>query len=200
MPLARGQESTSTASLPEIVENYKILKGQVENLQDANTALKHQIDDLQSKVDALTAQQSKPSGDYASQDDIKALKDAIKEVDNKRVADNELIVTELNKILKMSKAGGATIATPHPTPATTPNGPVADNATKPDGPGFTYEVKPNDTPNRIAKKLLEEKGIKITSEQIMQANPQVKDPTKLWIGQKLFIPLPKGTPDTANNN
>ena len=200
MPLARAQETPTAASLPEIAENYKILKGQMEDLRDANTALKHQIDDMQAKIDALTAQQGKPSGNFASQDDVKALKDAIEAVDKKRMADNDEVLKELKQIAKLSgKSGSVTTVTPHPTPASPPADPVADTAKQPDGPGFLYEVKSNDTPNKIAKKLFEEKGIKITGEQIMAANPKVKDATKLWIGQKLFIPMPKTTPDTANN-
>ena len=202
VPLARGQESPTAASLPEIEENYKVMQGHLQDLTDANAALKHQIDDLQSKIDALTAQQGKPSGDYATRDDLKALKDAIEEVDKKRMADNDEVLKELNKIAKLSKTAGLSTTPAHSSPATsiaTPNE-TASAEPKPDGPGFMYEVKPNDTPNKIAKKLLEEKGIKITADQIMQANPKVKDPTKLWIGEQLFIPVPKTAPDTANNN
>jgi LysM repeat protein len=201
VPLAWGQETPSAASLPEIAENYKILKGQLEDLRDANTALKRQIDDMQAKIDALTAQVGKPAGNFASQDDVKALKDAIEAVDKKRMADNDEVLKELKQIAKLSgKSGGTTIATPRATPATPPAEPVADTAKQPDGPGFLYEVKSNDTPNRIAKKLFDEKGIKITGAEIMAANPKVKDPTKLFIGQKLFIPAPKTTMDTADRN
>ncbi len=200
-PLARGQETPAAASLPEIVENYKTLKGQVEDLRDANTALKHQIDEMQSKIDALTAQQAKPSGNFASSDEVKALKDAIEAVSKKQVADNEEVIKELKQIAKLGgKSGSVATVTPHPASVSQPAEPVADTPKQPDGPGFIYEVKSNDTPNKIAKKLLEEKGIKITGAEIMAANPKVKDPTKLFIGQKLFIPMPKGTPETADRN
>jgi uncharacterized protein YukE len=201
MPLARAQETPTAASLPEIAENYKILQGHVQDLQDANTALKHQIDDMQAKIDALTAQQGKSSGNFASQDDVKRLADAIDAVSKKQAADNDEVIKELKQIAKLSgKSGSMTTATPRSTPATPPVEPVADTAKQPDGPGFLYEVKSNDTPNRIAKKLFDEKGIKITGAEIMAANPKVKDPTKLFIGQKLFIPMPKGTPETADKN
>jgi LysM repeat protein len=200
MPLARGQETPTAASLPEIVENYKILQGHVQDLSDANAALKRQIDDLQGKIDALAAQQAKPSGNYASQDDIKALKDAIQEVDKKRMADNDEVLKALKQMAKIGKLpASATTPTRSPVITPAPDTERTAEATRPEGPGFMYEVKPNDTPKKIARKLLEEKGIKITSDQILQANPQVKDPTKLFIGQKLFIPMPKTTTDTANN-
>lgn len=200
VPLARAQESTTTASLSEITENYKVLKAHVDDLTEENESLKNKITDLQSKLDALGAQQGKTSGNAASQDDVKSLKDAIEAVDKKRMADNEEILKELNQIAKLGKTGNIAATTPaHPVPVSTPKEPAAE-PTRPDGPGFTYEVKPDDTPSRIAKKLFEEKGIKISAGQIMQANPQVKDATKLYIGQKLFIPLPKTTSDTANNN
>jgi len=198
VPLARGQETPTAASLPEIVENYKTLQAHVQDLTEKNDALQHQITDLQSKLDTLTAQQGKPSGDYASKDDVKALQDAIAEVDKKRMADNDEVLKELKQIAKLGKSGGLSSAPPHLDTAPTPAEPVAD-APKPDGPGFMYEVKSGDTPGKIAKKLFEEKGIKITSAQIMAANPKVKDATKLLIGEKLFIPAPKTAPDTANN-
>jgi LysM repeat protein len=200
VPLARGQETTAAASLPEIVENYKILKGQVDDLRDANTALQHQVADLQSKIDALTAQQGKPSGDYASQDDLKALKAAIEDEDKKRLADNEEVLKELKLIAKATKTAGISALPAHPAatpePVVEPTAPATEAVA--DGPGFTYIVKSGDTPNKIAKKLFEEKGIKITGEEIMAANPKVKDPTKLWIGEKLFIPAPKAADDTAS--
>jgi LysM repeat protein len=108
---------------------------------------------------------------------------------------------ELKLIAKATKTAGISAAPTRSTPAVTPEpGPTAEPTTPatPDGPGFTYVVKSNDTPNKIAKKLLEEKGIKITGEEIMAANPKVKDPKKLWIGEQLFIPLPKTPPDTAS--
>jgi LysM repeat protein len=198
VPLARGQESTVAASLPEIVENYKVLKGQVENLQDANAALEKRIAGLESKLDAVSSQQGRASGDYASQDDLKALKTAIEEEDKKRQADNEEMVKtfqqSFKQITKFAKSGGPTEPL---TPTHSPAGPVAsDNVPpashqdvkQPDGPGFTYVVKPNDTPTKIAKKLFDEKGIKVSADQIMAANPQVKDPKKLYIDEKLFIP------------
>ena len=146
VPLARGQETPTAASLPEIAENYKILKGQMEDLRDANTALKHQIDDMQAKIDALTAQQGKPSGNFASQDDVKALKDAIEAVDKKRMADNDKVLEELKQIAKLSgkSGGGGATATPRSTPAITPADPVADAPEAAGRPGvFTLrgEVK-----------------------------------------------------------
>ncbi len=200
VPLARAQESTTAASLSEITENYKVLKAHVDDLTEENESLKHQITDLQTKLDALNAQQGKSPGEAASQDDVKALKEAIEAVDKKRMADNEEILKEFNQIAKLAKNGNIAAATPaHPAPVASHTETTAETA-KPDGPGFTYEIKPGDTPGKIAKKLFEEKGIKITGDQIMQANPQVKDATKLYIGQKLFIPMPKNASDTANNN
>lgn len=197
VPLARGQESTTAASLPEIVENYKVLKGQVENLQESNAALEKRIADLESKLDAVSSQQGKVSGDYASQDDLKALKSAIEEEDKKRQADNEEMVKtfqqSFKQITKLAKSSGTTavgIPTRDPAPNPPPDAVSHAEVKQPDGPGFTYVVKPNDTPTKIAKKLFEEKGIKVSADQIMAANPQVKDPTKLYIDQKLFIPAP----------
>jgi LysM repeat protein len=50
--------------------------------------------------------------------------------------------------------------------------------------GTVYVVKKNDTLWGIAQKY------KITVKALQAANPSVKDPTKLRIGQKLIIPVP----------
>ena len=55
------------------------------------------------------------------------------------------------------------------------------------GKGYDYTVRSGDNPTKIAAALREQKGLKITSSQIVAANPGV-DWTRLKIGQKIFIP------------
>lgn len=54
----------------------------------------------------------------------------------------------------------------------------------PAGSSQIYVVKKGDNPTTIAKKF------GVTVKALMAANPQVTDPTKLKIGQKLTIPAP----------
>ncbi len=54
-----------------------------------------------------------------------------------------------------------------------------------------YTVRPGDTVYRIAK------AYNVKVEDIVKAN-KMKDPHKIWIGEKLYIPVP-GKPSTSTN-
>ncbi len=198
-PALFAQTGALPPSQQELVENINILKGRVDDLSDSRNALQKQVRDLQSKIDELSAKLAKPPVNYATEDDLKALKSAIEEVDRKRQADSENVVKTLNELAKSIKAPTPTPAsrgnshadiTPTPTPA----------ATVPDGPGFTYVAKLNDNLKKIAVEFNKTHPDSKTSvEEILKANPSLKgDPKNLKEGQKLFIPSAKGT-ESANN-
>ncbi len=54
--------------------------------------------------------------------------------------------------------------------------------------GYEYKVQAGDTIAAIAK-AYRAQGVKVTTDDILKANPKV-DPTKLYVGQKIFIPDP----------
>ena len=203
-PLAQAQDSTA-AWRDELTENYKSLKNTVADQKETIELQRKAIDKLQGDLSDLRKQMSKPPGNFASPDNLKVLKDALQDEAKKRQEDDEKILTEITKqISKLGKtadAGGGAVASTHgggsaSTPSHPPQGdpviigdPIVTGP-KADGPGFVYVVKANDYPAKIARKLYEAKGIKVTPEQIMAANPGVKD-TELKVDQKLFIPMPK---------
>ena len=52
-------------------------------------------------------------------------------------------------------------------------------------------VKPNDTLSKIAAKY------HVTTDQILTANPSIKNPNKIAVGDKIVIPQP--APTVINN-
>ena len=115
LPL-RAEDAAATAARQESEENYKILKGNIDNLTEANAALQKRIDSLEREISELRAQVAKPRGDYATTDDLKRLADAIKEVDKNRVKDNKEIVDKLGKLKEIiAKSGGTRIKEPKET-------------------------------------------------------------------------------------
>jgi Skp family chaperone for outer membrane proteins len=192
-PLARAQDAATAAAVAsrqEAEENYNTLKGHVDDLVAARDDQAKQIQSLRKDIEDLRLQMSKPSGNYASQDDLKHLAAAVQDLDKKREADKELILKDMEKL-------GQAVAAPIPT---TPHGnshPVVADPGTSAGPvshddqnGFYYTIKKDDTLSLIAQAYREQQGIKVTTKQIQEANPNV-NPAKLKVGMKIFIPAPK---------
>jgi LysM repeat protein len=162
-------------------ERLNKLSAQIDVLIEAKDAQNKKIDDLQSQIRDLQSQVSKPSGNYASADDVKQLADAVKEVDKKRQEDNEKVLNELEKL--GNALGGSpgrrnsTVSEPRPPVGTNPN-----------AAHFEYTVQAGDTLSAIVK-AYRDKNIKITSSQILAANPGLK-PENMRVGQKIVIPAP----------
>jgi hypothetical protein len=80
--------------------------------------------------------------------------------------------------------GGAT-ASPTPLASASPGASAASSATPvPSSSAAVYTVKAGDTLSRIAKQF------GVTVDQITKANPQIKNPDKLALGDQLVIPPP----------
>jgi LysM repeat protein len=180
-PALRAEDAASIAARQEADENYKMVKARVDDLTEARDALTRRIQSLEKEISDLRAQIAKPSGNYASTDDLKHLADAIQKVDEKRVADNKEIIKEIGKL-------GSTLTTKSTTHVKdTPR--VDDPVPPPIDPNqstLTYTIKPNDTYSTIALAYRKE-GIKVTAEDIEKANPNVK-PTQLYVGKKILVP------------
>ncbi len=185
-PMLRGQGSPSAAevaSRQEAEENYKTLRATVDDMVAAQAEQAKRLQSLAKDITDLREQAAKPTGNFASQEDLKHLAEAIQEIDKKREADKELILHEISKLGKNIATSSRPTKTPviekDPTPAT---GPDANQT------GYTYVIKKGDTYSVIAQ-AYREQGIKVSTEQIQKANPNA-DPARLHVGQKIFIPAP----------
>ncbi len=167
------------------------LSGQIQDLlaaQEQQTkniaALTKDLSDLRDKVNTPAA-----NPDSASAADLKSLAEKVQEIDKKRQADRELILKEIDQLGKV--AGGTAAPVKSKTkPAATSTTDDTGTATTPTTPqkGYEYVVQKGDTLPAIAK-AYREQGVKVTTAQIIKANPNV-DPNKLYVGKKIFIPDP----------
>jgi LysM repeat protein len=177
-PLLRAQDAATE-------ERLNKLSGQIESVIETQQALSKQIDRLAKEIDNVREQAGKPTGNYATHEDLKSLAKAVEEVDRKRVQDAEKIRAELlsirNALLKSPAAASPRKAVKS-APADTPP------SDKPEQ-GFEYVVQSGDTLSTIAQ-AYKDKNIKVTVEQIKKANPGL-DERKMKVGQKLWIPAPK---------
>ncbi len=81
--------------------------------------------------------------------------------------------------------GGKESASPTPRESATASGEPSPSPTKAPAPTpSTYTVKSGDTLSAIAAKY------KVTVDDLLAANPDLKDPNQLQIGDKIIIPLP----------
>ena len=162
-------------------ERLNKLSAQIDVLIEAKDAQNKRIEELAKQLREVQEQVNKPSGNYASSDDVQKLADAIKEVDKKRKDDNEKVVQELQNLGKSLSSGGSGKKT-----SSTPNVPTTSNANQ---KGYEYVIQQGDTLGVIAK-AYRDKNIKVTVQQILDANPGLK-PESMKTGQKIFIPAPQ---------
>jgi LysM repeat protein len=162
-------------------ERLKKLNGYVEELLADKARQQKQIAELSREIESLREQVSKPSGNYASQDDLRELARKVQEIDRKRMEDDEKIVKLIEEWGKTAPRSGGTAKpkTPSDNPGT--GGATADK-------GYEYEIQSGDNLSVIVQ-AYREKGIKVSVDQILKANPGLV-PEKMKVGQKIFIPAP----------
>jgi LysM repeat protein len=177
-------------------ERLNQLSGKIEDLIASQETQRKQLAELRREIDTLREQASKPTGNFAAQEDLKHLADTVKEVDRKRLEDYEKIRTtikDLGKTLAVSSP-----STPPQKTKKSDSGTMeiakADKPAKSDkseksDKGFEHTVKSGDTLSGIIA-AYREQNIKVNKEQIMAANPGLV-PEKMRLGQKIWIPAPQ---------
>jgi len=168
---ARAQDAATEERLNQ-------LNGKLENIIEAQRAQQKQIEALAKEIQNVREQASRPSGNFATQDDLKRLLKAIEEVDRKRMEDAEKTSALLTKL---SQKVAAPVAAPKKNSSPAP----AEKATE---KGYPYTIQKGDTLSVIVQ-AYREKNIKITTDQILKANPGLK-PDKLPVGKQIWIPAP----------
>jgi LysM repeat protein len=161
------------------------LNGQFQDLRDAQAVQAKHTTALEKEISELRDKSSQPvATDTANADDLKKLANQVQEIDKKRQEDRELILKEIGKLGKVAGSSSGR----KPTPTVTTNS--ATGGSNPGGKenGYEYKVSAGDTLLIIAK-AYRDQGIKVTSDQILKANPGL-DPKNLKVGQKVFIPAP----------
>jgi len=173
----RGQDAGTQQQLDK-------LTGSIQDLTDAQAQESKRIDDIEKQLADLAAKVNTPppASDSASAEDLKKLADEVRELDQKRLADRELITSQLEKLSKIA----ALPPEPHQHKAS-----VASSESDPTAPpvpttGYYYVVKSGDSIASIARKYRAQ-HVKITTSQIIRANPGLSAST-LFIGKKIFIP------------
>ncbi len=162
-------------------ERLRKLSGYVEELLADKARQQKQIADLAREVEGLREQLAKPTGNYASHDDLRELAKTVQEIDRKRKEDDDKIVKLIEEWGKTANRPGSTVKQKASSDNPGTGGAAADK-------GYEYEIQSGDTLSVIVQ-AYREKGIKVTTDQIVKANPGLV-PEKMKVGQKIFIPAP----------
>src|SRR2546421_8532297 len=167
-------------------ERINKLNGTIADLRESQEALKKLVERLAKEIEGLREQASKPTGNYASAEDLKSLAKSVEEVDRKRIKDFEGIDATLHKLQKAlltpapAPKKGATAATSDSGEKSGADKTVADKAPG-DDKAFPHVIKKGDTLEAIVQ-AYKEKNIKVTVDQILKANPGLV-PEKMRTGQ-----------------
>lgn len=172
-------------------ERIKQLRGHVDDLLEDKANQKKQIEALAKEIQSLRDhQQNQPTTSYATQDDLRSLAKQVQGIEDKRKTDREVILKEIEKLVRLSGSGAG--SKPPKPPKNQPSPAPQDGAGTKELPGKAIEhtIAAGDTLSTIAAAYSKEKGVKVTTEQIRKANPGIKD-EKLKVGQKVLVPLPE---------
>jgi LysM repeat protein len=193
-PAVRAQD-------PANEERLKKLQGTVDDLTESQNALKKQIERLVKEIESVREASAKPTGNFATVEDLKRLAKSVEEVDRKRMDDFEKIDAKLLKLKTLlekpvtptpTKKGGKASSADTGTERTSTERPVTERTSteRPaaDEKGYPYVIKKGDTLDAIVQ-VYKEKNIKVTVDQILKANPGLV-PEKMKTGQKIWIPAP----------
>jgi regulator of replication initiation timing len=151
------------------------LEAEIRTLRRENDSLRQELKE-RDKVETVTAEQ------------LRKVIEQIKEVDRKRVADNQVVVEALGKLEKLlatppapppepARADPPVALTPKPEPA----GRVADQA-------WMHTVRRGESLALILESYRREYGIKTTMEDVRKANPSIRNINVVQVGQEIAIP------------
>ncbi len=174
----RAQDAGAAAD-PAVQESYQKLTGRVQDLSETVELQRKRIDVLEAEIKTLREEQGKPNTNVADRDELRQLAEKVKEIDEKRAADKDVILKEISKLGKTPTANSS------PKPKVDPKA-----ATGADGnyEGFEYVMKDGDTLSKVVA-AYREKGVKVTVAQVLKHPLNAKlDANKIQVGQKIFIP------------
>ena len=179
--IAAAREETE-ANYKELKRKFELMEETLESQQKSTTTLLREIHALREELDRLKSRNESA----ATQDSIKKLAEKIEEVDRKRQADNELVLSQLKTLAKaLSRPIKEPIAAP---PSAAPSDKPKPSGDAPPENVLAYKIKDGDTLSRIVTDL-KAQGFKVTQKQIMDANPGVNW-SRLRLGQTVYIPKP----------
>ena len=183
-----------------LVDRMAAQEEAIETFRSSVAQLRGDLARLRAENDRLKAQVEAPRN-FATQDQLTQLGQQLKEVEKNRSADKQQILEALEKL----KAAPPVVVPPAPDhgpgPRTqgggdkpaTPDKPADKPDAGPELPAEFYEhvLAEGETLGAVIEAYNKAHGLKTRLAHVLKANPAIKDPKRLRVGQKLRIPAVK---------
>jgi len=167
-------------------ERWRKLSSQVEEMERTQEVLRKRIATLEEENSALRTDVNKNSGAGVSPEEfqrvIKQITDKLKELDDKRIADNKAIVEQLKQSIRDFKPAATTTA-----PQRSPSVPNESDPLPGPQEGFTHVLLEGQTISGVVQ-AFRAKGVKTSIKAVMDANPKIRDPKNVRAGTEIFVP------------
>ena len=164
-------------------ERWRKLRADLDDAQTTQEVLRKRIHSLEEDNRALRNELTRQTGSGVSPEEfnrvVKELSQKLKEVDDKRVSDNKILIEQVQRLVRDLGKPGQTAVTPT-KPAAQPT--VSDE-------GYTHIVQDGENLTSIVK-AFREQGVNTSVSAIQAANPGL-NPAKMKVGKEIFIPKPK---------
>ncbi|MEO8426431.1 MAG: LysM peptidoglycan-binding domain-containing protein [Verrucomicrobiota bacterium] len=175
----QADAAAAIAARQDAEDRYQRLSASIQELQAANAGLQRKLSALIEELQKVREEAARNGANYATREDLNRLAEKVREVDQKREADNRRILDALEKLAK----------TPIP-PVPAANGDGTSGKQKNEQgqteKGYWHEVKRDDKLSLIVQEY-RKKGVKVSLQQVKDANPDV-NPNRLLVGHKIWIP------------
>jgi LysM repeat protein len=176
------------ATVEALTEGQETLRRQIQELRDAVLQLRQENSQLK--------QQLRSTGDMVTRDQLRDVVKSIQMVDEKRAADGEYVRRQLESIAKdVSKAlvppaRESQRSTGRPSASKEPKE-VVDAAAKLPDKQYVHKVQSGETLGAIIAAYNKEYELKVKVSDVLAANPGLRDPKLLRVGQEVNIPAVK---------
>jgi len=169
-------------------ERWRKLSSQVEEMERTQEVLRKRIATLEEENGSLRTDLNKNSNTGVSPEEfqrvIKQITDKLKELDDKRIADDKAIVEQVKQSIRDFKP-----VAPAPAPSTSRPSTVPDPSDPLPGTqeGFTHVLLDGQTISGVVQ-AFRAKGVKTSIKAVMDANPKIRDPKNIRAGTEIFVP------------
>lgn len=173
-------------------ERWRKVSAQLEELISTQEVLRKRLSTLEEENRALRTEVNKAGNAGVSPEEFqrvtKEIANKLKEVDDKRVADNKTILEQVKQLVREIKPG--TPSASAPLTATTPSSiPKESDPLPGTQEGFTHVMQEGETISAVVQ-AFKAQGVKTSMKAVLAANPKV-NPNRIKPGTEIFIPKPK---------